>query len=114
MLLRIRHARCTIGEKLAELIARYNHESDVDASFAEGSVQMHHIHEQKVAPCRDLYFNANANASTVHDLALDPVQIARDLLGPAAEPIKLLVDELSNSRASLRILFPSKQELKPS
>ena len=99
MFLRIGHAGSAISEIFAQLVARYNHHADVDASLAESGVQMDHIHYQEIASCRNLYLNANADACAVHNLALDPVHIARDFPCPAAEPVELLVNEFSDGRA---------------
>jgi hypothetical protein len=92
MFLRIGHAGRTIGQIFAEFIARNNHQADVDPSLAEGGVQVDHVHDQQVTPRGHLHLDANANAGTVHDLALNPVHIAGNLLGPAAETVELLVN----------------------
>jgi hypothetical protein len=114
MLPRVGHAWRTVGQIFTELIARYDDDADIDASVAEGSIQMDHVHYQKIASGRDLHFDSDANLGTIHHLALDPVHIARHFLCSAAELIELLVDEFSNSGTAVRVLFLLDQELKAS
>ena len=73
---------------------------------------MDHIHNQKITSRRDLHLNTDANARPVHNLALDPVHVTGNFLGPAPEPIKLLVNEFSNGGAAVSILCLLDQKLK--
>jgi hypothetical protein len=112
MFLRIRHARRAIRQILAELVAWHNNQSNVDTSFAECRVQVDHVHYKKIASCRDLHFNSNANARAVHNLAFDPIHIAGNLLGPTAKNIEPAVDKFSNGRAPIGIFVLLDEELK--
>lgn len=112
MLLCIEHARRAIRQIFAELVTRHDDQTDIDAALAKGSVQMDHIHDQKIASGRDLNFNANADACTIHNFALDPVHIAGNLFCPPAKAVELLVDKFSNGSPAVGILFLFDQELK--
>ncbi len=112
MFLRIGHARRAIRQIFAELVTWHDDQADIDTSFAECGVQMDHVHYKKIAPCRDLDFNSNANACAVDNLAFDPVHVARNFLRPTAKTIELVVDEFSNGSAAVGILVLLDQELK--
>lgn len=114
MLLRVGHARASVRQIPAELVTRYDDDADVNTPVAEGGIQVDHVHDQKIASGRDLHFNTNANLGAVDNLALDPVHVARDFLCPAAEPVELHINELSNGSTSVRILLLFDQELKAS
>ena len=107
------HARRAIREKIAKSITGYYYHPHVDASLAERSVQMDHIHNQQIASRRNLHFNTDANTRAIDDLALDPVHVAGNLLGPTAEVVELFIDEFPNSSSPVRILLLFNQEAKP-
>jgi hypothetical protein len=114
MLLRVGYARTSVRQIFAELVTGNDDDADVNAPVAECGIQVDHVHDQKVASSRNLHFNADANLGTVHNLALDPVHVARDFLCPAAEPVELHINELSNGSTSVRILLLFDQELEAS
>ena len=92
MLLRIRHARSAVREKPAQLVARHNHETNINASLAESRMQVDHVHHEQIAPGRDLHFNSDADPGAVYDFAFGPVDTARDFLCPSPEFVELHVD----------------------
>jgi hypothetical protein len=57
--------RCTVGHKLRHLVAWDDNYTNVNQARLERVPQMHHVDDDKVAPRRDLNFNAKANRAGV-------------------------------------------------
>ncbi len=88
---RIGHARGAVSQILAESVARDDHKPYIYSAIAECRSEMNHVHHKQVASGGNLHFDANANTGTVHDSALEPVDIAADLPCPATKAGKLLI-----------------------
>lgn len=75
-------------------------------------MQVDHVHNKEITSGGNLHFDTNTNAGSIENLAFDPVDVTRHLLGPATEPFKLLVNELSNGSATIGVRFLQDQQLK--
>jgi len=67
---RVGHAWRTIRQIFAELVAGHDHQADINTSLPECSIQMDHVHNQKIASCRHLHLDAFEYSGSIYSLDL--------------------------------------------